>query len=99
MIVLFALRITFTAMLLHDSSSRPLPIVPVQLTCEEHEGEKVNIYCISCKVPTCSLCKVFGAHKTCQVAPLAEVYQQQKVRTHMDNWLKEGHLAAGIIYY
>ncbi|XP_012690498.2 tripartite motif containing 101 isoform X2 [Clupea harengus] len=61
-----------------SACSRPLPIVPVQLTCEEHEGEKVNIYCISCKVPTCSLCKVFGAHKTCQVAPLAEVYQQQK---------------------
>ncbi|KAG5281853.1 hypothetical protein AALO_G00049520 [Alosa alosa] len=61
-----------------SASSRPLPKVPVQLTCEEHEGEKVNIYCISCNVPTCSLCKVFGAHKSCQVAPLPEVYQQQK---------------------
>ncbi|KAL2104318.1 hypothetical protein ACEWY4_001186 [Coilia grayii] len=61
-----------------SASSRPPPKVPVQLNCEEHEGEKVNIYCISCNVPTCSLCKVFGAHKSCQVAPLPEVYQQQK---------------------
>ncbi|XP_055747268.1 E3 ubiquitin-protein ligase TRIM63-like [Salvelinus fontinalis] len=49
-----------------------------QPTCEEHNGEKVNIYCITCQVPTCSLCKVFGAHNTCQVAPLTQVYQQQK---------------------
>uniref|UniRef100_A0A4W5RMI3 RING-type E3 ubiquitin transferase n=1 Tax=Hucho hucho TaxID=62062 RepID=A0A4W5RMI3_9TELE len=49
-----------------------------QPTCEEHDGEKVNIYCITCQVPTCSLCKVFGAHNTCQVAPLTQVYQQQK---------------------
>lgn len=61
-----------------SASSRPVPKIPVPLTCEEHEGEKVNIYCITCNVPTCSLCKVFGAHKSCQVAPLPEVYQQQK---------------------
>lgn len=30
-------------------------------------------------MPTCSLCKIFGAHKDCQVAPLTSVYQQQKV--------------------
>ncbi|KAK7879287.1 hypothetical protein WMY93_033931 [Mugilogobius chulae] len=41
-------------------------------------GEKVNIYCLSCRVPTCSLCKVFGAHQSCEVAPLSDVYQQQK---------------------
>uniref|UniRef100_A0A8C6UR06 Tripartite motif containing 101 n=1 Tax=Neogobius melanostomus TaxID=47308 RepID=A0A8C6UR06_9GOBI len=50
-----------------------------QATCVDHEGEKVNIYCLSCRVPTCSLCKVFGAHQSCRVAPLADVYQQQKV--------------------
>ncbi|XP_066528455.1 tripartite motif containing 101 [Hoplias malabaricus] len=61
-----------------SASSRPLPKQLTQITCEEHEGEKLNIYCISCQLPTCSLCKVFGAHSTCQVAPLTEVYQQQK---------------------
>lgn len=50
------------------------------MNCEEHEGEKLNIYCITCQIPTCSLCKVFGAHKSCQVAPVSDVYQQQKVR-------------------
>ena len=47
--------------------------------CEEHEEEKINIYCVTCGVPTCSLCKVFGAHKDCEVAPLANVFQNQKV--------------------
>uniref|UniRef100_A0A8D3BTC1 Tripartite motif containing 101 n=1 Tax=Scophthalmus maximus TaxID=52904 RepID=A0A8D3BTC1_SCOMX len=46
--------------------------------CSAHEGEKVNIFCVTCQVPTCSLCKVFGAHRSCQVAPLTDVYQQQK---------------------
>ncbi|XP_029813869.1 tripartite motif-containing protein 54 [Manacus vitellinus] len=46
--------------------------------CEEHEDERINIYCLRCEVPTCSLCKVFGAHKDCEVAPLPAVYQRQK---------------------
>ncbi|KAG8570736.1 hypothetical protein GDO81_011392 [Engystomops pustulosus] len=46
--------------------------------CEEHEDEKINIYCLTCEAPTCSMCKVFGAHKNCEVAPLAHVFQGQK---------------------
>ncbi|KAM3927887.1 tripartite motif-containing protein 55 isoform 2-T2 [Leptodactylus fuscus] len=49
-----------------------------QPMCEEHEDEKINIYCLTCEVPTCSMCKVFGAHKNCEVAPLAHVFQGQK---------------------
>ncbi|XP_023578144.1 tripartite motif-containing protein 55 isoform X2 [Octodon degus] len=49
-----------------------------QPMCEEHEEERINIYCLNCDVPTCSLCKVFGAHKDCQVAPLTHVFQRQK---------------------
>ncbi|XP_008278237.1 tripartite motif-containing protein 54-like isoform X2 [Stegastes partitus] len=62
-------------------ATSPLPPPPppaAQVTCSDHEGEKVNIYCVTCQVPTCSLCKVFGAHQTCQVAPLTDIYQQQK---------------------
>ncbi|XP_048214649.1 tripartite motif-containing protein 55 [Perognathus longimembris pacificus] len=51
---------------------------PDQPVCEEHEEERINIYCLDCQVPTCSLCKVFGAHKDCQVAPLTHVFQRQK---------------------
>lgn len=47
--------------------------------CKEHEDERINIYCLRCEAPTCSLCKVFGAHKDCEVAPLPAVYQRQKV--------------------
>lgn len=53
-----------------------------QLMCEEHEEEKINIYCLSCQTPTCSMCKVFGRHKDCSVAPLSTVYVRQKVKNH-----------------
>ncbi|XP_041699964.1 E3 ubiquitin-protein ligase TRIM63-like [Coregonus clupeaformis] len=46
--------------------------------CQEHEEEKINIYCVTCQMPTCSMCKVFGQHKDCEVSPLASVYQVQK---------------------
>ncbi|XP_058621898.1 tripartite motif-containing protein 55b isoform X3 [Onychostoma macrolepis] len=60
-------------------SSRPSPEQKVdQLMCEVHEDEKINIYCLTCGVPTCSMCKVFGAHKDCEVAPLNSIYQTQK---------------------
>ncbi|KAM9350910.1 tripartite motif containing 101 isoform 2-T2 [Symphorus nematophorus] len=64
----------------NNSATSPAPPPPpaAQVTCSDHEGEKVNIYCLTCQVPTCSLCKVFGAHQSCQVAPLSDVYQQQK---------------------
>uniref|UniRef100_A0AAZ1XVJ6 Tripartite motif-containing protein 54 n=1 Tax=Oreochromis aureus TaxID=47969 RepID=A0AAZ1XVJ6_OREAU len=51
---------------------------PEQPMCEEHEDEKINIYCVTCSAPTCSLCKVFGAHKDCEVAPLNDVFNKQK---------------------
>uniref|UniRef100_A0A8C0F9E2 Tripartite motif containing 63 n=1 Tax=Bubo bubo TaxID=30461 RepID=A0A8C0F9E2_BUBBB len=38
--------------------------------CKEHEDERINIYCVTCEVPTCSMCKVFGAHKDCEVFKL-----------------------------
>lgn len=63
-------------------SSRPSPEQKVdQPMCEVHEDEKINIYCLTCGVPTCSMCKVFGAHKDCEVAPLNSIYQTQKVKT------------------
>ncbi|XP_020391080.1 tripartite motif-containing protein 55-like [Rhincodon typus] len=46
--------------------------------CEEHDDERINIYCLTCEVPTCSMCKVFGAHKDCEVAPLNNIYKRQK---------------------
>lgn len=59
-------------------SSRPLKKGEHPM-CKEHEDERINIYCITCEVPTCSMCKVFGAHKDCEVAPLQMVFQGQKV--------------------
>ncbi|KAM6964929.1 tripartite motif-containing protein 54 [Aplochiton taeniatus] len=64
-----------------DSSTRPMEVKAEShrpSLCEEHEGEKINIYCLSCETPTCSMCKVFGQHKDCEVAPLETVYNKQK---------------------
>lgn len=72
------LALTLAASL--PAAPRPLHSKAEQhLMCEEHEEEKINIYCLSCEVPTCSLCKVFGAHKDCEVAPLPTIYKRQKV--------------------
>lgn len=46
--------------------------------CKEHEDERINIFCVTCQTPTCSMCKVFGQHKDCEVSPLHVVYQSQK---------------------
>lgn len=48
--------------------------------CDVHEEEKINIYCVTHGVPTCSMCKIFGAHKDCEVAPITSIYQTKKVR-------------------
>ncbi|XP_060107177.1 tripartite motif-containing protein 54 [Heteronotia binoei] len=62
-----------------QESSRPIHAkAEQQLMCEEHEDEKINIYCLTCETPTCSMCKVFGAHKDCEVAPLTNIYKRQK---------------------
>ncbi|XP_033933492.1 E3 ubiquitin-protein ligase TRIM63-like [Pseudochaenichthys georgianus] len=62
----------------HQGSARPAPEQQLEPRCETHEEEKINIYCVSCSVPTCSLCKVFGPHRDCMVAPLEAVCTQQK---------------------
>lgn len=48
--------------------------------CDVHEEEKINIYCVSHGVPTCSMCKIFGAHKDCEVSPITSIYQTKKVK-------------------
>ncbi|XP_046701010.1 tripartite motif-containing protein 54 [Silurus meridionalis] len=52
--------------------------VSTEPLCEEHQDEKINIYCVTHQTPTCSMCKVFGQHKDCEVSPIASVYQAQK---------------------
>ncbi|KAK1875287.1 Tripartite motif-containing protein 55 [Dissostichus eleginoides] len=62
----------------NQGSARPAPEQQLEPRCETHEEEKINIYCVSCSMPTCSLCKVFGPHRDCMVAPLEAVCTQQK---------------------
>lgn len=50
------------------------------MMCEEHEEEKVNIFCVTCQKPTCSLCKVFGQHQGCTVSPVEKVFKDHKVQ-------------------
>lgn len=63
------------------NSSKPAPETKDQTPmCDAHEEEKINIYCVTHGVPTCSMCKIFGAHKDCEVAPITSIYQTKKVR-------------------
>ncbi|KAL2096823.1 hypothetical protein ACEWY4_006030 [Coilia grayii] len=64
-----------------NNSTKPEPEVQKEgPMCDVHEEERINIYCVTCATPTCSLCKVFGAHKECQVAPLNNIYDSQKAK-------------------
>lgn len=58
--------------------SKPSEPAAEFLMCEEHPEEKINIYCVSCSAPTCSMCKVFGSHRECEVAPLQTVFNTHK---------------------
>lgn len=70
-----------------DFSCVPSPVSPDQpLRCSIHKTERVNIYCLTCGLLTCSLCKVFGAHQSCQVAPLSHICQQKKVSSSPPRW-------------
>jgi hypothetical protein len=53
--------------------------------CEDHEDERINVFCLSCQKPTCSMCKVFGKHQNCDVIPIKKAYDDQKseLREHM----------------
>ncbi|XP_039982224.1 tripartite motif-containing protein 55b [Xiphias gladius] len=62
-----------------SNSSKPAPERKEETPmCDVHEEEKINIYCVTHGVPTCSMCKVFGAHKDCEVAPISSIYQTKK---------------------
>ncbi|KAG7225056.1 hypothetical protein INR49_014511 [Caranx melampygus] len=62
-----------------SSSSKPEPERKEETPmCDVHEDEKINIYCVTHSVPTCSMCKVFGAHKDCEVAPISTIYETKK---------------------
>ncbi|XP_053198848.1 tripartite motif-containing protein 55b [Scomber japonicus] len=62
-----------------SSSSKPTPeSIEETPMCDVHKDEKINIYCVTHSVPTCSMCKVFGAHKECEVAPITSIYQTKK---------------------
>ncbi|XP_034428122.1 tripartite motif-containing protein 55b isoform X1 [Hippoglossus hippoglossus] len=63
-----------------SSSSKPAPERTEEASpmCDVHKEEKINIYCVTHGVPTCSMCKVFGDHKDCEVAPISSVYQTKK---------------------
>ncbi|XP_035659142.1 tripartite motif-containing protein 55-like isoform X1 [Branchiostoma floridae] len=50
-----------------------------ELMCEVHEEERINVYCMACQSPICSMCKVFGEHQDHEVATIPEVHSRQKI--------------------
>ncbi|KAG7282897.1 hypothetical protein CRUP_018397, partial [Coryphaenoides rupestris] len=48
------------------------------LLCLEHEGEKVNMYCVTDEQLICALCKLVGRHRDHQVAALSDRFEKLK---------------------
>ncbi|KAG7257462.1 hypothetical protein CRUP_019180 [Coryphaenoides rupestris] len=48
------------------------------LLCLEHEGEKVNMYCVTDEQLICALCKLVGCHRDHQVATLSDRFEKLK---------------------
>uniref|UniRef100_A0A672J0A6 RING-type E3 ubiquitin transferase n=2 Tax=Salarias fasciatus TaxID=181472 RepID=A0A672J0A6_SALFA len=75
-----------------SSSSKPAPASKEETPmCDVHEDEKINIFCVTHGVPTCSMCKVFGAHKDCEVAPITSIYQTKKTELSDGIAMMVGH--------
>lgn len=53
--------------------------------CQEHEEEKVTLYCHECQKAVCYLCKEFGEHKKHQVELLDGVFRKTKVGCYHGN--------------
>jgi len=49
-----------------------------EIMCTEHTEEKVNIYCVTCQKPICSLCKIFGSCVNCEVSTFKEMHSTLK---------------------
>jgi len=49
------------------------------VTCPEHEKEKVALYCHNCNKAVCYMCKEFGKHKQHRVELLEAVFRKAKV--------------------
>jgi len=49
-----------------------------EIMCTEHTEEKVNIYCVTCQKPICSLCKIFGSCMNCEVSTFKEMHSTLK---------------------
>ncbi|CAL8322165.1 unnamed protein product [Merluccius merluccius] len=48
------------------------------LLCLEHEGEKINMYCVTDEQLICALCKLVGRHRDHQVAALSDRFEKLK---------------------
>jgi len=83
---LYGLDGNLTRFPLNLNSSKPAPERKEEMPmCEVHPEEKINIYCVTHGVPTCSMCKVFGVHKDCEVAPITSIYESKKVRLEVNH--------------
>ncbi|XP_030642689.1 E3 ubiquitin-protein ligase Midline-1 [Chanos chanos] len=60
------------------------------ILCPEHEGERVNMYCVTDEQLICSLCKLVGRHREHQVAALSERYDKlkQALDSNLSNLIK-----------
>mmetsp|Transcript_53266 Transcript_53266/g.150858 ORF Transcript_53266/g.150858 Transcript_53266/m.150858 type:complete len:444 (+) Transcript_53266:75-1406(+) len=49
-----------------------------RMRCDQHSGEKLNFYCVTCTKQVCSHCLILGEHKNHENTPIDQAYETGK---------------------
>jgi len=62
--------------------------VPSQrMFCDDHPDEKLNLYCLQCRVPVCAHCLLVGSHEKHERTALKQAYDQGQAT--LQQWLEQ----------
>ena len=62
----------FSVSSIDDNEKNIIKTTP-NMTCKDHEGEKLSIFCTTCDTLTCRTCHLSGAHKSHQYKFTADI--------------------------
>jgi len=62
-----------------DLSAKETYFETLSANCEKHTGDPLRIYCLECKLPTCTMCfiEAHNSHKWSDVNKVAETFRDQ----------------------
>ena len=69
----FFLFITHFSISSIDDNEKDVIKTTPNMTCKDHNGEKLSIFCTVCDILTCRTCHLSGAHKSHQYKFTADI--------------------------